>query len=257
MTWNPDQYLFFSDHRMRPAIDLLNAIPPLEAKHVVDLGTGAGTILPALRNRWPDASLTAVDRSQEMLAKARTVFPDGSFEQADIANWEPLESPDVIFSNAALNWLDDHDKLLSPADRISEARRGIGRSDAAESRSPIPYKRVRHHRAGALCPETAPAAETGAGAQTRLLHRLFVIVQERRCGCRYLGDRLSAASERRKSGRGMDQRHISEAVPRRAYQRRTGPGSKKPTAKKFFRLIRECQTVSICLQFDGSSTLSH
>jgi len=113
MTWNPDQYLFFSDHRMRPAIDLLNAIPPVEAKHVVDLGTGAGTILPALRTRWPDASLAAVDRSQEMLTKARTVFPDASFEQADIASWKPHESVDVIFSNAALNWLDDHDRLLN------------------------------------------------------------------------------------------------------------------------------------------------
>lgn len=112
MAWNPDQYLFFTDHRLRPAIDLLNAIPPIQAKHVVDLGCGAGSILPALRSRWPDATLTAVDQSPEMLEKARGTGLDARFERADIATWSPGTNVDVIFSNAALNWLDNHETLL-------------------------------------------------------------------------------------------------------------------------------------------------
>lgn len=112
MAWNPDQYLFFTDHRLRPAIDLLNAIPPIQAKHVVDLGCGAGSTLPALQSRWPDATLTAVDRSPEMLEKARSIGPDAEFELADIAAWSPASSVDVIFSNAALNWLNHHETLL-------------------------------------------------------------------------------------------------------------------------------------------------
>lgn len=112
MTWNPDQYLHFSDHRLRPAIDLLNAIPPISAKHVVDLGCGTGSVLPALRNRWPNAELSAVDQSVEMLTAAKETFSDAIFSQADIADWRPEGKVDVIFSNAALNWLDHHDSLL-------------------------------------------------------------------------------------------------------------------------------------------------
>ncbi len=113
MAWDPDQYLFFADHRIRPAIDLLNAIPKAEAKQVVDLGCGAGSLVPYLRKRWPNARLTGVDRSAEMLEKARRAEPETVFQQADIAVWEPKKSVDVIFSNAALNWLDHHDKLLN------------------------------------------------------------------------------------------------------------------------------------------------
>ena len=113
MAWNPDQYLHFSDHRLRPAIDLLNAIPPVEAKYVVDLGCGTGSVLPFLRKRWPEATITAVDQSPEMLAKAKASSPPANFIRADIAKWEPTEPVDIIFSNAALNWLDNHDQLLN------------------------------------------------------------------------------------------------------------------------------------------------
>ncbi|MEQ9488052.1 MAG: methyltransferase domain-containing protein [Alphaproteobacteria bacterium] len=112
MAWNPDQYLFFSDHRIRPALDLLNAIPPIDAKHVVDLGCGTGSILPYLQKRWPDATLTAVDQSPDMLSKAGQTFAGADFVQSDIAAWQPNAAVDVIFSNAALNWLDCHETLL-------------------------------------------------------------------------------------------------------------------------------------------------
>ncbi len=71
MTWDPDQYLAFADHRLRPALELLARIPLRAPAHVVDLGCGTGTVTGYLRKRWPEASITGVDNSPEMLSTAR------------------------------------------------------------------------------------------------------------------------------------------------------------------------------------------
>jgi len=112
VSWDPAQYLRFSGERMRPAVDLLSRIPA-EAPHaVVDLGCGAGNLAPLILARWPQAQLTGVDSSPEMLAKARAEHPRARFVQGDIARWRPDAPVDVLYSNAALHWLDGHDKLV-------------------------------------------------------------------------------------------------------------------------------------------------
>jgi trans-aconitate 2-methyltransferase len=47
-----------------------------------------------------------------MLAEARRRLPDVRFELSDIANWRPRQRPDLIFANAALQWLPDHEALF-------------------------------------------------------------------------------------------------------------------------------------------------
>jgi trans-aconitate 2-methyltransferase len=109
-TWDAAQYLRFEGERLRPAIDLIGRIPHPAPCRVVDLGCGAGNALPALATRFPQASITGVDGSAAMLAKAAaTGF---ATTQADIATWEPTEPVDVLFSNAALQWLGDHETLF-------------------------------------------------------------------------------------------------------------------------------------------------
>jgi trans-aconitate 2-methyltransferase len=54
-TWDPQQYLKFSDHRLRPALDLMARIPAIEARTVYDLGCGPGNITRMLAERWPAA----------------------------------------------------------------------------------------------------------------------------------------------------------------------------------------------------------
>ena len=111
-TWDPNQYLKFSDHRLRPALDLMAQIPLGDARRVYDLGCGPGNITRMLKERWPEASVTGVDSSADMLAKARREAPAVALEQADIAQWAPPAPADLIFSNATLHWLDDHASLL-------------------------------------------------------------------------------------------------------------------------------------------------
>jgi trans-aconitate 2-methyltransferase len=109
-SWDPSVYLAFGDERQRPALDLVARIPHPAPKLVVDLGCGTGSALRALAARFPGAELLGVDGSPEMLQKV----PGGIATQcADIAAWAPAAArPDVIFSNAALQWLPDHAALF-------------------------------------------------------------------------------------------------------------------------------------------------
>ena len=111
-SWDPQQYLKFGDHRLRPALDLLAQVPLERPRSVYDLGCGPGNITRLLAERWPGAALTGVDSSPDMLAKARQEAPTVSFQQADIAQWRPPAPADLLYSNAALHWLDDHGWLL-------------------------------------------------------------------------------------------------------------------------------------------------
>ncbi len=111
MTWDPQKYLMFGAERTRPAIDLLARVPHDRPRRVVDLGCGPGNSTLLLRERWPEADVTGIDSSEEMLAEARTQTGI-RWERADIAHWQPRERYDLIFSNATLQWLDDHAGLF-------------------------------------------------------------------------------------------------------------------------------------------------
>jgi trans-aconitate 2-methyltransferase len=111
-TWDPAQYLKFSNERVRPALDLLTQVPLENAKHVVDLGCGTGNMTGILKRRFAGADVLGVDGAETMLAKARAAVPDCRFEQGDFANWTPAVAPDLIFSNAALHWVTDHETLF-------------------------------------------------------------------------------------------------------------------------------------------------
>ena len=112
MPWDPAQYLAFASERLRPAVDLIARIPLEAPRAIVDLGSGAGNVTKLLTERWPSASITCVDNSPEMLARAAHALPGASFVEADIASWEPTAKVDLLFSNAALHWLADHRALF-------------------------------------------------------------------------------------------------------------------------------------------------
>lgn len=111
MAWDPAQYLKFADHRLRPAIDLLNRIDAEAPAEVFDLGAGTGNVTRLLKRRWPNAHVTGVDGSAEMLSRAAEI-PDISWQHSDLADWRAPRPADVIYSNAALHWLGDHHALF-------------------------------------------------------------------------------------------------------------------------------------------------
>jgi trans-aconitate 2-methyltransferase len=111
--WDPAQYLKFAGQRLRPAIDLLSRIDAEDPAEVYDLGAGAGNVTRLLQDRWPDAHVTGIDDSEEMLAKAAAAAPEITWRRADLATWRPGRPADLIYSNAALHWIVDHDRLFS------------------------------------------------------------------------------------------------------------------------------------------------
>lgn len=111
-TWDHAQYLRFEDERTRPARELLARVPLPSARTVVDLGCGPGNSTALLRNRWPAAHVTGVDSSGEMLERARADLDGVQWVQADIATWRPAAPVDLLFGNAVLQWLPDHEALL-------------------------------------------------------------------------------------------------------------------------------------------------
>jgi trans-aconitate 2-methyltransferase len=111
-SWNPAQYHRFADARQRPAADLLARIPLAAPKAICDLACGSGKSTALLAERWPGATITGVDSSPAMLAAARLALPAIAFVEADIATWSPPQPLDLLFSNATLQWLDDHRTLF-------------------------------------------------------------------------------------------------------------------------------------------------
>ena len=115
MSWDPSQYLQYEDARLRPALDLLARIPLDRPRAIVDLGCGAGNVAQWLARRWPEAVIEGVDGDAAMLDKARAATRGDAryrWTRADLAQWQPASPPDLIYSNAALHWLDDHATLF-------------------------------------------------------------------------------------------------------------------------------------------------
>ena len=110
--WDPARYQRFGGHRLRPALELLRRVPITDPAAVHDLGCGTGTITRIIAERFRGARVTGLDSSPEMLAKARAEPSSIEWVRADIEDWEPENPPDLMYSNAALHWLEDHRTLF-------------------------------------------------------------------------------------------------------------------------------------------------
>ena len=110
--WDPGLYSKFENERTLAARDLLRRVPLDSARVVVDLGCGPGNSAELLVSRFAGAKVTGLDTSEGMLAAARERVPAARFVKADIADWAPEEAPDLIFANAALQFLPDHHTLF-------------------------------------------------------------------------------------------------------------------------------------------------
>lgn len=111
-TWSPAQYLRFGSERTRPALDLLARVASESPRSVYDLGCGPGNVTVLLKSRWAAARVIGVDSSPAMLEKARAVDAEIEWLEADLNDWAPEEPADVVFSNAALHWVDHHETLF-------------------------------------------------------------------------------------------------------------------------------------------------
>jgi len=112
--WNPDAYLQFKSERTLPAIDLVSRIACAnQPRTIIDIGCGPGNSGQALINRWPDAHLLGIDSSAEMIKKAQHDYPQHEWINTDASSFRADRKFDIVFSNAAIQWIPDHDALLT------------------------------------------------------------------------------------------------------------------------------------------------
>lgn len=112
--WRPEQYHRFQRERQQPFFDLLALTKKIEGGRAVDLGCGTGELTKILHETVAARETVGIDNSPAMLEKCEAhAAPGLRFEADDIARAPSTGPFDLVFSNAALHWLDDHPKLLA------------------------------------------------------------------------------------------------------------------------------------------------
>jgi trans-aconitate 2-methyltransferase len=109
--WDAEQYLKFGDERTQPVRDLIARIQLPAPRRIVDLGCGPGNSTAELRRRWPAAAIAGLDSSAEMIGRAREAYPEGTWITGDAASWKAEGAYDLVFSNAMLHWVRNHEEV--------------------------------------------------------------------------------------------------------------------------------------------------
>lgn len=120
--WDPVKYEEFRSERELPFHDLVGMLPHLQGRRCVDLGCGPGRLTAMLHEHLGLAETLGVDSSPAMIATAAGFAGNGvTFEERDIldmARSHDTGSFDLVFSNAALQWLPDHETLVPAVARL-------------------------------------------------------------------------------------------------------------------------------------------
>lgn len=112
--WNSNQYLKFGNERTQPSVDLVNRITLQDPKRIADIGCGPGNSTKVLAARFMGAHVLGIDNSPGMLESAKRDYPELDFKLCDARSELPSlgNGFDIEFSNACIQWVPNHHKLL-------------------------------------------------------------------------------------------------------------------------------------------------
>jgi trans-aconitate 2-methyltransferase len=116
MPWNPEVYNQFKNIRYQPFFDLMDLISPGGLEKAVDIGCGTGEQTKILSEKFESAHFLGIDPSPQMLDGSNDFIRNNlNFKQSTVEEFIAGNSNqewDLIFSNAALQWSDDHQSLF-------------------------------------------------------------------------------------------------------------------------------------------------
>ena len=111
--WNPDLYRRFEKQRTQPVKDLISSIELKEVNRIIDIGCGPGNSTEQLAKRWKNAEVIGIDSSSNMIKQAKERLLQTVFIQCDASqDLTELGTYDLVFSNAAIQWMPNHRELL-------------------------------------------------------------------------------------------------------------------------------------------------
>jgi len=111
--WNSEAYADNFSFVYQYGESVTELIDSEKGSLVADLGCGTGALTKSLKDKG--YRVIGIDASEDMLRSAKKLYKDIEFIQADAAEFELKEKPDVIFSNAVFHWIDKtkQEKLIS------------------------------------------------------------------------------------------------------------------------------------------------
>jgi trans-aconitate 2-methyltransferase len=169
--WSPNQYERFKGERAQPFHDLLALVEPRPGMRVIDLGCGTGELTGAMHEQLEAAETLGVDSSPQMLAKAAAFATETlHFEQRAIEDVSGERPFDLVFSNAALHWVEDHPALFARLTKL------VADGGQLAIQMPANHDHPSHAVAAGLAPQFGVAGRVvpmlAPEAYAALLHRL-------------------------------------------------------------------------------------
>jgi trans-aconitate 2-methyltransferase len=120
MTYEFDgkKYRQASSHQKEWGTKLISELDIRGTERIMDLGCGDGALTAQLAELVPHGHVTGIDASAGMIEAARSHRAGNlSFELKDINGLDYSDEFDIVFSNATLHWIKDHDTLLANVHR--------------------------------------------------------------------------------------------------------------------------------------------
>lgn len=113
MPWDPEVYHKFQSERFAPFEDLLALVKMRDGLKVIDMGCGTGELTRKLADALPGSDVMGIDNSPQMLERAQEQARPGlRFEPGDIEDVRGDGEWDLVFSHAAVQWVDNHEWLV-------------------------------------------------------------------------------------------------------------------------------------------------
>lgn len=109
--WKPQLYNDKHAFVYQYGENLITLLDPKENERILDLGCGSGQLTFKINALAKET--IGIDKSSEMIADAKSKFPNIRFQVEDAANFKFDKKFDSIFSNAALHWVKDYERAVT------------------------------------------------------------------------------------------------------------------------------------------------
>lgn len=109
-TWNAELYNSKHSFVWELGAGVVDLLAPQRGERILDLGCGTGHLTARIAQLTP--GVIGIDSSAEMIQEAKKAYPQIQFIVADARDFHFDQPFDAVFSNAALHWIREPEKVV-------------------------------------------------------------------------------------------------------------------------------------------------